>query len=158
MTTSKYVFFWNGIYSQWHMADMTIDGKTFNCCEQYMMYRKALLFGDMEIAKEIMETRYPKDQKALGRKIQGFDKAIWDKNSLAIVYRGNLAKFSQNEGLKKELLATGDRILVEASPVDNIWGIGLDEKAKGVEDPANWKGLNLLGQAITLVKNELRGA
>lgn len=155
--TDKYVFFWNGIYSQWHMADMTIDGKTFNCCEQYMMYRKAMLFGDMEIAKEIMETRSPKEQKALGRKIQGFDKSIWDKNSLAIVYRGNFEKFSQNPDLKRELLSTGSRILVEASPLDNIWGIGLAEDAKGVENPKNWKGLNLLGQAITLVKNELAG-
>jgi ribA/ribD-fused uncharacterized protein len=152
----KYVFFWNGIYSQWHMADMTIDGKTFNCCEQYMMYRKALLFGDTEIANEIMETKNPKEQKALGRKIQGFDKAIWDKNSLAIVYRGNFEKFSQNPELKKQLLETGDRFLVEASPVDNIYGIGLADDAKGVEDPSNWKGLNILGSIITMVKNELR--
>jgi hypothetical protein len=157
-TTNKYVFFWNGIYSQWHKANMTIDRIEYNSCEQYMMHQKAMLFGDEETAELIMQEKNPREQKKFGRKIQGFDKAIWDKNSLAIVYRGNLAKFSQNEGLKKELLATGDRILVEASPVDNIWGIGLDEKAKGVEDPANWKGLNLLGQAITLVKNELRGA
>lgn len=154
--TNKYVFFWNGIYSQWHMADMTVLGIEYTSCEQYMMHQKALLFGDQEIAKEIMETRYPKDQKALGRKIQGFDKAIWDKNSLAIVYAGNLAKFSQNEGLKKELLSTGNRILVEASPVDSIYGIGLAEDKRGIEDPSNWRGLNILGSIITMVKNELR--
>lgn len=157
-TTSKYVFFWNGIYSQWHKADMTVLGIEYNSCEQYMMHQKALLFGDRETAELIMQEENPREQKKFGRMVKNFDKATWDKNSLAIVYAGNLAKFSQNEGLKKELLETGDRILVEASPLDNIWGIGLDEKAKGIEDPSNWKGLNLLGQAITLVKNELRGA
>jgi ribA/ribD-fused uncharacterized protein len=155
-TTSKYVFFWNGIYSQWHKANMTVLDIEYNSCEQYMMHQKALLFGDLETAELIMQESNPREQKRFGRMVKGFDKALWDKNSLAIVYAGNLAKFSQNEGLKKELLATGSRVLVEASPVDNIWGIGLADDARGVEDPSNWKGLNLLGQAIMLVRNELR--
>jgi len=75
---------------------------------------------------------------------------------LAIVYEGNLAKFTQNKDLKEEMLATGDKIFVEASPLDNIWGIGLDENAEGVENPSFWLGLNLLGQALTLVKNQIR--
>jgi len=155
-TTNKYVFFWNGIYSQWHKANMTIDKIEYNSCEQYMMHQKALLFGDEETAELIMLEQNPREQKKFGRMVKGFDKSTWDKNSLAIVYEGNLAKFSQNEGLKKEMLATGNRFFVEASPVDNIWGIGMDQDSPGVEDPSYWLGLNLLGQALTLVKNELR--
>jgi ribA/ribD-fused uncharacterized protein len=157
MTTDKYVFFWNGIYSQWHKANMTIGKIEYNSCEQYMMHQKALLFGDEETAELIILEQNPKEQKKFGRMVKGFDKSTWDKNSLAIVYEGNLAKFSQNEDLKKEMLATGNRFFVEASPFDSIWGIGMDENAQGVEDPSYWLGLNLLGQALTLVKNELRG-
>jgi ribA/ribD-fused uncharacterized protein len=153
--TDKFVFFWNGIYSQWHSAPMTIGKIEYNSCEQYMMHQKALLFGDDEIAELIMQEENPREQKKYGRMIRGFDKATWDKNCLAIVYEGNLAKFSQNEDLKAALLLTGDRIMVEASPLDNIWGIGLDENAEGIEDPSFWLGLNLLGQAITLVKGQL---
>jgi ribA/ribD-fused uncharacterized protein len=154
--TDKHVFFWNGIYSQWHKAPMTIDGIEYNSCEQYMMHQKALLFDDDEIAELIMQEENPKEQKKFGRMIKGFDKALWDKNCLAIVFEGNLAKFSQNPELKAEMLSTGNKIFVEASPLDHIWGIGLDEDAEGVDDPSYWLGLNLLGQALTLVKNQLR--
>lgn len=153
--TDKHVFFWNGIYSQWHKAPMTIDKIEYNSCEQYMMHQKALLFGDEEIADLIMQEKNPKEQKKFGRMIKGFDKALWDKNCLAIVYEGNLAKFSQNPELRYEMLNTGNRIFVEASPLDNIWGIGLDENAEGIDDPSYWLGLNLLGQALNLVKNQL---
>ena len=153
--TENYVFFWDGIYSQWHQSPMEIDGVKYNCCEQYMMHQKALLFGDQEIAEKIMNTSSPRDQKQLGRQIRGFDKGRWDAACVSIVYRGNFAKFSQNEELKQDLLATTDRILVEASPYDNIWGIGMGEDEEGVEDPKNWKGLNLLGWSITLVKKQL---
>jgi hypothetical protein len=156
MTTDKYVFFWNGIYSQWHKSNMTIGRIEYNSCEQYMMHQKALLFGDDDIAEKIMEEKNPKEQKKFGRMIKNFDKGVWEANCLAIVYEGNLAKFSQNEGLKKEMLLTGNRFFVEASPFDKIWGIGLDENAENVENPSYWLGLNLLGQALTLVKNELR--
>jgi ribA/ribD-fused uncharacterized protein len=154
--TDKHVFFWNGIYSQWHKAPMTIDKIEYNSCEQYMMHQKALLFGDEEIAELIMQENNPREQKKFGRMIKGFDKALWDKNCLAIVYEGNFAKFSQNAGLKAEMLSTGNKIFVEASPLDNIWGIGLDENAEGIDDPSYWLGLNLLGQALNLVKNQLR--
>ena len=154
--TEKHVFFWNGIYSQWHKAPMVIDKIEYDSCEQYMMHQKALLFGDLEIAEQIMLEKNPREQKRYGRMIRNFDKATWDKNCLAIVYEGNLAKFSQNEDLKLEMLATGDRVFVEASPLDNIWGIGLDENAENVDDPSFWLGLNLLGQALTLVKIKLQ--
>jgi ribA/ribD-fused uncharacterized protein len=154
--TNKYVLFWSGIYSQWYKAKMEIDGIEYNTCEQYMMHQKALLFKDEDIAEEIMNELDPSKQKFLGRKIKNFDKSIWDKHCLSIVFRGNLAKFSQNPDLKSALLSTGNRLMVEASPKDNIWGIGMHYEDEGVENPANWKGNNLLGQAITLVKNELR--
>ena len=154
--TNKYVFFWDGIYSQWYPAEMEIDEIKYRCCEQYMMHQKALLFGDTETAEKILLTSHPKDQKALGRQVKGFEKVKWDQVCLSVVYKGNLAKFSQNEDLKQELLASENKLLVEASPVDFIWGIGLHETAIGVEDPINWKGLNLLGWSITLVKQELQ--
>jgi ribA/ribD-fused uncharacterized protein len=154
--TNKHVFFWNGIYSQWHKAPMTIGGIEYNSCEQYMMHQKALLFDDEIIADLIMQEKNPKEQKKYGRQIRNFDKALWEKNCLAIVFEGNLAKFSQNPELKAEMLSTGNKIFVEASPLDNIWGIGLDENADNIDDPSYWLGLNLLGQALTLVKNQLR--
>jgi ribA/ribD-fused uncharacterized protein len=154
---SNYVFFWNGIYSQWYKAPMTIDGVNYNCCEQYMMHQKALTFGDTETAALVMKTENPKDQKALGRQVKNFDKAKWDTVSIGIVFKGNYAKFSQNVELGDELLSTGNKILVEASPYDTIWGIGMGEKEPGINDPANWKGLNLLGWSIMLVRKELFG-
>jgi len=153
--TDNYVFFWNGIYSQWHKAPMVIDKVEYNSCEQYMMHQKASLFGDNEIAELIMNETNPREQKKYGRMIKNFDKSVWDKNCLSIVYEGNMAKFSQNPELKEQMLSTGNRIFVEASSYDNIWGIGLDESAEGIEDPSYWLGLNLLGQALTLVKNKL---
>jgi ribA/ribD-fused uncharacterized protein len=158
ITTKNYVFFWRGIYSQWHKAPMIIDGIEYNCCEQYMMHQKALTFGDQAIAEMVLQTQNPKDQKSLGRQIKGFDKDKWDSVCLGIVYKGNLEKFRQNPDLLAELLETDDRLLVEASPLDKIWGIGMAEDDPGVDNPANWKGLNLLGWSITLVKQQLKNS
>jgi ribA/ribD-fused uncharacterized protein len=154
--TDKYVFFWNGPFSQWTIANMEIDGYIYNSCEQYMMHQKALTFGDEEIANLIMQELNPREQQKYGRQIKNFDKNVWDSVCLSIVYKGNLAKFTQNPELKHELLSTGDRIIVEASPLDKIWGIGMGENEPGNENPENWKGLNLLGLAIMLVRNQLR--
>ena len=155
MMGNNYVFFWDGIYSQWYKATMVIDGITYNCCEQYMMHQKALTFGDTETAELVMKTESPRDQKALGRQVKNFDKAKWDSVCVGIVYKGNYAKFSQNVDLADELLATGNKIIVEASPYDTIWGIGMGEKEPGIKNPVNWKGLNLLGWSIMLVRKEL---
>jgi ribA/ribD-fused uncharacterized protein len=154
--TNKHVFFLDGIYSQWYKAPMTIDRIEYSSCEQYMMHQKALLFGDNIVADLIMQETNPMEQKKFGRMIQNFDKSIWDKNCLAIVYEGNLAKFNQNPELMEKMLNTGNRLFVEASPVDTIWGIGLHEDAENIDDPSYWQGLNLLGQALNLVKNQIK--
>lgn len=153
--TDKYVFFWGEHPSQWYPSPMTIDGIEYNCCEQYMMHKKALHFGDIETAEEVMRTKHPADQKKLGRKVKNFDKNSWDKVNLQIVYKGNYAKYTQNEELKQLLINTGDRLFVEASPEDMIWGIGLHENDPNIDNPLLWKGQNLLGWAITLVKQEI---
>lgn len=153
--TDKYVFFWDGIYSQWYPSPIVIDGITYNCCEQYMMHQKALFFEDIKTAEKIMKASSPRDQKMLGRSVKNFNKDRWDKVNLNIVYRANLAKFTQIKELREALLSNGNRILVEASPYDQIWGIGMGEEEPGVENPIYWKGQNLLGQVITLVKHEL---
>ena len=153
--TDKYVFFWGEVFSNWFPCEFEIDGIKYNCTEQYMMHQKALLFGDLGIAGRIMESPNPRFQKALGRQVDGFDKEKWEAVCSSIVFKANYAKFTQNEELKQQLLSTGNRILVEASPEDAIWGIGIGESFTGVEDPKNWRGFNLLGWALTLVRQEI---
>lgn len=156
LITEKYVFFWNGIYSQWYRSDFTIADMTFNCCEQYMMYKKAMLFGDEEIADQIMEATHPSEQKSLGRLVKNFNRDKWDEHCFSIVYRANYAKFNQSETLKNQLLLTGDRTIVEASPYDKIWGVKMYMDDEYILNPAHWKGLNLLGFSLMTVRNELK--
>ena len=113
------------------------------------------MFGDKEMLLKIMETTYPKEMKAYGRAVQGFDKEAWEKACYDIVKRGNLEKFIQNPELLRFLLGTERRILVEASPRDRIWGIGMGKSNPDVENPLKWRGANLLGFALTEVRDEL---
>lgn len=154
--TDTHIFFYGGIYSQWYLSSMIIDGIRYNCCEQYMMHQKALLFKDLTTAAKIMSTTSPKLQKQLGREVINYNEAIWDNRKIDIVFIGNLAKFSQNELLKTELLNTGNRQFVEASPYDTIWGIGMGLDNPLINDPTKWRGLNLLGQVLTFVRDTLR--
>lgn len=160
----NYIFFYGhtpgkpyACFSNWHPAKFDKDGHTFQNTEQYMMYRKALLMGDNEMASNILKTPDPKSVKALGRKVKNWDESKWVANREQIMYDGCLAKFSTPENLvmKKMLLSTHPKHLVEASPYDKIWGIGLrgtDERAK---DPKQWKGLNLLGKTLDKVRDTL---
>jgi ribA/ribD-fused uncharacterized protein len=150
--TDEYVFFWDGIYSQWYQAPMNLDGRTYNCCEQYMMHRKATMFEDFETAARIMITDHPRVQKEYGRAVANFNKEKWEAVCRDIVFQANFAKFTQNKRLQKEMLATGDRKFVEASPFDTIWGIGRGETDDLILDPANWMGKNWLGEALDKVK------
>ena len=156
MITENYVFFWGGICSQWYPSEFTLEGEKFTSAEQYMMWKKAKLFNDEDVANEIMKTNNPREQKSLGRKVRGFDKYKWEQVCRDYVYEGNYAKFTQNQELKDELLTYGDREIVEASPEDRIWGIGLHETDPNILDKSKWNGTNWLGETIMKVRNELK--
>lgn len=152
----NYIFFYGSFYSQWAIRPIVIDSVSYNCNEQFMMSQKAKLFGDDYTLKRIMEEQNPADQKYWGRMVKGFNEAEWHKISRDVVYRANYAKFTQHMDLKKELLATGDKIIVEASPTDCIWGIGMKATDRFVTDPSRWRGKNWLGEAIMKVRKALR--
>jgi len=152
-----FVLFWNGWPSQWHPSPFNLDGARYLCCEQYMMAGKARLFGDEETLAEILAAQTPKEHKALGRKVRGYDDARWKAVCQEIVYRGNLAKYTQNPELRELLLGTGELILAEASPTDVLWGIGYAADHPRAVRPEEWRGKNWLGEALMRVRRELRG-
>ena len=161
MSKTGYVYFWretsdHGCFSNWYEAPFVIDGTEYRWVEQYMMSKKALLFGDEVKNKKIMEASDPNECKALGRKVKPFDPALWDEKKFDIVYEGNKETFEQNSDIKEILLATGDDILVEASPFDKIWGIGLGAKKAREIPPEEWPGENLLRKALMRVREDLR--
>ena len=144
------------VLSQWYPAAFTLDGVHYPTAEHYMMAQKARLFGDDAIQAQILAATSPQAVKTLGRRIRNFDDARWQAAREGIVYDGNLGKFSQNPALKSWLLATGDNILVEASPVDVIWGIGLAADDPQLANPQQWRGQNLLGFILMRVRTALR--
>lgn len=143
-------------FSQWWMAEFFGVDRRYCCMEQFMMEQKAELLGDEEIRQRILESQDPKQMKALGRKIRGFDQELWDKAKYSIVLNGNWCKFSQNRDLRDFLLSTGDSVLAEASPYDAIWGIRLSQDSADAQEPLKWRGENLLGFALMEVRDELR--
>lgn len=156
--TATMVLFWQppGVFGQWTPSPFTVDGVAYTCAEQFMMAEKARLFGDEATRAKILAAADPRDHKALGRQVANFVSEIWDSECLGIVVRGNLAKFGQNPDMRAALLATGDKLLVEASPLDKIWGVGLRADDPRIHDPARWRGKNLLGEALMRVRSELR--
>ena len=160
-----YLYFWKatkeaggvgpGCFSQWWPSPFRIGEQEYPTAEHFMMYSKANLFGDEEIAKQILETESPKEVKSLGRQVRDFDSDLWREHRFAVVLRGNLAKFSQNPELKEYIFTTGESIIVEASPTDTIWGIGLTEEQARTVSPDGWKGMNLLGFALMRTRNLL---
>ncbi len=161
----KILYFWGhtptpgkinkSCFSQWYDCYFTIDGVCYHTTEQYMMASKARLFEDEETLLEIMNAYSPAEYKKLGRKVKGFEASIWDEKKLNIVVEGNKAKFGQNPDLKEFLLATSDAILVEASPFDKIWGIGMDIETALNGCVEDWNGENLLGSALMEVRDWL---
>lgn len=145
----------NACLSQWWPCIFTVDGNAFSTAEHYMMYEKAVLFGDRITAARIIETDHPFEAKTLGRLVRGFDEQRWSEARLEIVMRGNLAKFSQNPKLLSFLMNTGDAVLAEASPTDLLWGIGCREESPIAAQPENWPGQNLLGFALMHVRDHL---
>ncbi|NDU77178.1 DUF1768 domain-containing protein [Actinomadura sp. DSM 109109] len=160
-TRLKFLFFWGhqnpgrGYLSQWWPSPFTVGGVVYATAEHYMMAEKARLFGDEETATAIVAASHPRQAKDLGRRVRDFDERTWRANRVTIVTRGSEAKFSQNGELRDYLLRTGDRILVEASPLDRVWGIGLAADDPRAERPASWKGENLLGFALMTVRDAL---
>ena len=141
--------------SQWYPAEFVVDGTRFATAEHFMMYRKALLFDDPDTATRILAAREPGAAKALGRAVRGFDEDVWKKERVAIVVAASVAKFGQNEALRTYLQNTKRQVLVEASPRDAIWGIGLSVSNPAAQSPWEWRGLNLLGFALMAARSEL---
>ena len=162
----KYLFFWGhqpsadksvtkSCFSQWWKSAFTVENETYKTAEHWMMAEKAKLFNDEEIRQKILLINHPDHAKKLGRQVKNFDSKIWDEKKYEIVVEGNYHKFSQDKGLKEFLLETKKRILVEASPVDRIWGIGLHQDSDKAMNPNLWKGENLLGFALMEVRDRL---
>lgn len=165
LNRDDFVFFWGhedrgkGLtkvcLSQWYQCPFVVEGQYYNCAEQYMMAEKARIFGDEEIRQQILAEYSQMAMKKLGRKVRNYDDEIWKEKRFDVVVKGNIAKFSQNEKLLDFLLSTGNNILVEASPKDTVWGIGLDESSPEAIQPRKWKGENLLGFALMEVRDIL---
>jgi len=184
----EFEFFWkaDSPFSQWHPSPFKYKDKQFISAEQFMMYSKAKLFGDEEVANKIMHfnnallskdlingnieaggivndkknlevwSKIQKKLKDLGKEVKGFDEKTWNEKRISIVTVASREKFEQNPKLKEKLLATGNKTLVEASPYDKIWGIGLEKHRPEAQDRNQWKGLNLLGEILTNVKNKIQ--
>lgn len=141
--------------SNWHPARFTYRGIEFGNTEQFMMYCKAKLFNDHETAEKILRTTTPKEQKALGRQVRNFDERLWSEKCDGYVLVGCLEKFRQNPTLAKILLDTGTTELVEASPYDKIWGVGLSANDPRIQDKNQWRGQNRLGKVLMQVRETL---
>jgi ribA/ribD-fused uncharacterized protein len=157
--TIKFIFFWGHtnknkedvgrfVFSQWFYSPFTVDNVEYKTSEHWMMAHKAKLFNDNDAFERIIRADKPGEVKEIGRQIRGFDEIKWNDKKFEIVKTGNIHKFNQNKKLKDFLLGTTDRVIVEASPTDTIWGIGLTQDSNMVDNPYTWRGQNLLGFAL----------
>ena len=157
---TDFVFFWrNGetsFLSQWKTSPYILDGICFCSVEQGLMFEKAMMFRDAEASADILKTKNPKVIKSIGRKVKNFDEKRWQEVRENISLRHNLAKFEQNADLGLKLLSTGDKILAEASPYDQIWGIGLSENDPRARNVESWRGENILGKVLMKTRALLR--
>ncbi|MEM9720368.1 MAG: NADAR family protein, partial [Bacteroidota bacterium] len=164
----KYMAFWGHkpswdgsltktCFSQWWAGNAFKEGAIiYPTAEHYMMAGKAKLFDDQEMFSKIIQSHSPGEAKKLGRQVRNFDPSTWESKRCEIVVRGNYLKFSQHKPLQEFLLNTNNRIIVEASPVDKIWGIGMDPNHPHVENPRNWLGENLLGFCLMETRELLK--
>ena len=150
-----FTFFWKHRLSQWHRAPFVAGGVAFTHAEQYMMYAKAMLFGDRDAAARILAAETPREHQAVGREVRGFDESVWALFREGIAFAGNYARFGQNPDQRELLFSTRRTTLVEASPHDRVWGIGLAADDPRAADRSQWLGLNLLGEALTRVREAL---
>ncbi len=163
----KYLHFWGhrpradgrigtSCLSQWWPSPFTADGVEYRTAEHWMMARKARLFGDAEAERRALDAANPALAKKAGRLVRGFDEAVWERERFGIVVEGSVRKFASDGELGAYLLGTGERVLVEASPVDRVWGIGLSADDERASDPEHWRGPNLLGFALMRARDDLR--
>ncbi|MYQ30516.1 DUF1768 domain-containing protein [Streptomyces sp. SID4956] len=164
----KYLHFWGhrplpdgrvgaNCLSQWWPSPFTVDGVEYATAEHWMMAAKARLFADAEGERRVLAAGHPSEAKKAGRLVRGFDDEVWRRERFGIVVEGSVHKFAAHGELRSFLLDTGERVLVEASPVDRVWGIGLAADAEGANDPVRWRGPNLLGFALMEARGRLRG-
>ncbi|KOV66116.1 NADAR family protein [Streptomyces sp. MMG1121] len=165
----KYLHFWghrprkdgsigSGCLSQWWPSPFVVDGVEYATAEHWMMAGKARLFADAAAEREVLAAGHPAEAKKAGRLVRGFDEAIWERERFRIVVEGSVHKFAADDALRAFLLGTGDRVLVEASPVDRVWGIGLAASDEAAMDPQRWRGPNLLGFALMAARERLAAA
>ncbi|CAM5266866.1 hypothetical protein GCM10010256_58200 [Streptomyces coeruleorubidus] len=163
----KYLHFWGhrprpdgrigaSCLSQWWPAPFTVDGVEYATAEHWMMAGKARLFEDAAAERAVLAAGHPAEAKKAGRLVRGFDEAIWRRERFRIVVEGSVHKFGAHPELRGFLLGTGGRVLVEASPVDRVWGIGLAADDEAAMDPERWRGPNLLGFALMEARERLR--
>ena len=145
----------NGFLSNWYPSDFTVNNVKFSSMEQFMMYRKAICFCDDAVATQILSTKDVAEIKSLGRKVSNYDENMWNGIRQIVVYEGLLAKFSQNQDLKSKLKSTGNALLAECAVKDCIWGIGFSMKDPDRLDRTKWKGKNLLGYTLMMVREHL---
>lgn len=162
-----YIFFWGFVpkckgsidiscLSQMYAIDFIVDGMLYNCAEQFFMATKARFFNDLESERKIMNCTNPHEMKKFGRQVKGFNEKKWKAIAYKIVILGNYQKFLQNQQIKEFLKTTGDSVLVEASPYDKIWGIGIASSDENNKDVFKWQGSNLLGFALMEVRDMLK--
>ncbi|MXM66999.1 DUF1768 domain-containing protein [Streptomyces sp. HUCO-GS316] len=163
----KYLYFWGhrprpdgsvgaSCLSQWWPSPFAVGSVTYATAEHWMMAAKARLFEDAEAERRVLAAEHPAEAKKAGRLVRGFDEAIWERERFGIVAEGNMRKFASDPALRAFLLGTGERVLVEASPVDRVWGIGLAADDERATDPERWRGPNLLGFALMEARARLR--
>jgi ribA/ribD-fused uncharacterized protein len=163
----KYLHFWGhtprrdgtlgpSCLSQWWPSPFTVDGVEYGTAEHWMMAAKARLFSDPEAERAVLSARTPAEAKKAGRLVRGFDEAIWARERFRIVVEGSVHKFASSPALSSFLVGTGSRVLVEASPMDRVWGIGLAADDDRAQDPERWRGPNLLGFALMEAREQLR--
>lgn len=145
----------NGYLSNWYLSPFMVDDIAFSSMEQFMMYRKAICFEDEAVAARILSTNDVAEIKLLGRQVSNYDESMWNGIRQIVVYEGLLAKFSQNEELKRKLKETENAVLAECAVKDHIWGIGLSMKDPDRLNKAKWNGQNLLGYALMMVREYL---
>ncbi|MEU3826286.1 DUF1768 domain-containing protein [Streptomyces sp. SID486] len=162
----RYLHFWGhrprpdgrigaGCLSQWWPSPFVVDGVEYATAEHWMMAGKARLFGDAEAERRVLAAEHPAEAKKAGRLVRDFDEEAWARARFALVVEGSVHKFTAHDDLRRFLLGTGDRVLVEASPVDRVWGIGLAADDEAAADPERWQGPNLLGFALMEARERL---